>query len=172
MNIIYMPYSICEPPRPPVEQRIIKRGEPSDVYGNIFLLARRDGEKLTQKIYAKKSIKFNRAENLRGIIWNGSDALKIIKDGIYKINFQVNYKLHDHPVQIGVLVNDHVPKGYHGEHIPLDDGVGQLSGEYLLALKKYDIIKLINAVESDPIKITNAGHRTERIANLSLLKVN
>ncbi len=171
-----MSYSIREPPRPnDFENKHIieRRGVPTCAHGNIYLFASREG--LSQKVESHKSIKFNSAENLVGLIWNGSDTIKIITNGIYKIQFEANYKINGNPVQIGVLVNERVADGYHGQFLPSrmrDSGVAQISGEYLLSLKKDDKIRLINSSKGSTIKIKNAGPRDERIANLSVIKIN
>ena len=152
---------------------LIKRNDIGKAYAYVFLYSMSQPV-TTQIVNPGSSIKFNNHGRLASIAWLNSDELTMLKDGLFEIEFSINYQLNNKNVQVELYINgtgvgvafgsDNGNSFNYG-----NSGIGKINGKYNLRLYKNDKLKLVG--KSNQFIIKPAGFGSEIISYITVNEI-
>ena len=153
---------------------LIKRNDIGEAYAYVFLYSLQQPI-TTQTVVPGNSIKFNNHGRLASIAWLKSDELTMLKDGIFQLDFSINYipnnknvqvELYVNGVGVGVAFGNAAPGGMMpGCSYP----IAKINGTYNLRLYKNDKLKLVG--KTNTFTIAPAGSMNEIMATFIVTEV-
>lgn len=150
---------------------LIKRNDIGNAFANVYLLSITSQGGLQQTVQKGASIRFNGHGKLASVSWQTADTLTMLKGGLFRIDFIINYTTPlNSNAQVALFVNEENVGGAFGSNNTLPTGVKQLTGTYTLRLNTNDIIQL--RCVGNTFTIRQAGPTDEIIASLTLTEIN
>ena len=136
---------------------LIKRNDAGKAYAYVFLYSLSQPV-MTQIVNPGSSIKFNNHGRLASIAWLSTDELTVLKDGLFEVDFSVNYQVNNKNVQVELFVNGQGVGVAFGSESPGFSGISKITGKYNLRLYKNDKLKLVGKTNQFIIRPAGLGN--------------
>lgn len=147
---------------------LTKRNDVGKAYAYVFLYSMAQPI-MSQIVMPGSSIKFNNHGRLASIAWLSTDELTMLKDGLFEVEFNINYQANSKPVQVELYVNGIGVGVAFGSESGTTAGTKRIVGKYNLKLYKNDKLKLIGKTNSFTIR--PAGTSNEIMATWTVKEV-